>query len=195
MLKQFLNLKLSQKLSPQQIQLMKLIQLPTQAFEEAVKQELEENPALDSGKETVEDDYGDDSYDDYNDSESINAIIKADIPISQKIDLIAEYNTDKIAEATIARNRNYARQISDMVDEGIKSRTDIKKKVSVEDFVKKILKFDPADPESKEILFTTKIEIFGTDKLKKSTDKEYKKRLRSAKTPIELLAIYNELND
>ena len=110
-------------------------------------------------------------------------------------DLIAEYNTDKIAEATIARNRNYARQISDMVDEGIKSRTDIKKKVSVEDFVKKILKFDPADPESKEILFTTKIEIFETDKLKKSTDKEYKKRLRSAKTPIELLAIYNELND
>jgi RNA polymerase sigma-54 factor len=34
MLKQFLNLKLSQKLSPQQIQLMKLIQLPTQAFEQ-----------------------------------------------------------------------------------------------------------------------------------------------------------------
>ena len=46
MLKQYLNLKLSQKLSPQQIQLMKLIQLPTQAFEERIKQELEENLAL-----------------------------------------------------------------------------------------------------------------------------------------------------
>jgi hypothetical protein len=44
-------------------------------------------------------------------------------------------------------------------------------------------------------MFTTKIEIFETEILKKSTDKEYKKRLRSAKTPIELLAIYNELND
>ena len=51
MLKQQLQLKLSQKLSPQQIQLMKLIQLPTQAFEQRLKQELEENPALESGKE------------------------------------------------------------------------------------------------------------------------------------------------
>ena len=40
MLKQFLNLKLSQKLSPQQIQLMKLIQLPTQAFEQRLLEEM-----------------------------------------------------------------------------------------------------------------------------------------------------------
>ncbi len=52
MLKQSLQFRLSQKLSPQQIQLMKLIQLPTQAFEEKIKQEIEENPALDSGKDT-----------------------------------------------------------------------------------------------------------------------------------------------
>ena len=54
MLKQQFNLKLSQKLSPQQIQLMKLIQLPTQAFEQRLKQEIEENPALDTGKESNE---------------------------------------------------------------------------------------------------------------------------------------------
>jgi len=51
MLKQHLQYKLQQKLSPQQIQLMKLIQLPTQAFEDKLKQEIEENPALESGKE------------------------------------------------------------------------------------------------------------------------------------------------
>ncbi|MDO6675376.1 RNA polymerase factor sigma-54 [Tenacibaculum sp. 1_MG-2023] len=51
MLKQSLHQKLLQKLSPQQIQLMKLIQLPTQAFEERLKQEIEENPALDTGKD------------------------------------------------------------------------------------------------------------------------------------------------
>ena len=56
MLKQNLNFKLSQKLSPQQIQLMKLIQLPTQAFEQKLKQEIDENPALEKGKEEVEDD-------------------------------------------------------------------------------------------------------------------------------------------
>jgi len=55
MLKQNLQYKLLQKLSPQQIQLMKLIQLPTQAFEEKVKQEIEENPALESGKNSDED--------------------------------------------------------------------------------------------------------------------------------------------
>jgi len=76
MLKQFLNLKLSQKLSPQQIQLMKLIQLPTQAFEQRLLEEMNENPALETGKE--EDDYekdefdNDEEYDDYEDSESID---------------------------------------------------------------------------------------------------------------------------
>ncbi|MEX0314963.1 MAG: RNA polymerase factor sigma-54 [Allomuricauda sp.] len=75
MLKQHLQFKLSQKLSPQQIQLMKLIQLPTQAFEQRLKQELEENPALESGKaenEALEDGY-DDAYDDSADNESISA--------------------------------------------------------------------------------------------------------------------------
>lgn len=46
MLKQHLQLKLGQKLAPQQIQLMKLIQLHTLEFEEELERELEENPAL-----------------------------------------------------------------------------------------------------------------------------------------------------
>lgn len=54
MLKQDLHLKLSQKLSPQQIQLMKLIQLPTLSFEQKLQRELEENPALEAGKEGAE---------------------------------------------------------------------------------------------------------------------------------------------
>ena len=74
MLKQYLHYKLSQKLSPQQIQLMKLIQLPTQAFEQRLKQELEENPALETGKdqeETYEEEF--DSNDNDMDNEQINA--------------------------------------------------------------------------------------------------------------------------
>ncbi|OAD45361.1 RNA polymerase factor sigma-54 [Polaribacter atrinae] len=66
MLKQSLQYKLLQKLSPQQIQLMKLIQLPTQAFEERLKQEIEENPALDTGKDdsdSIDDDLSNE-YDD-----------------------------------------------------------------------------------------------------------------------------------
>src|SRR5690348_3861005 len=50
-LSQRLQQKLLQKLSPQQIQLMKLLQVPTAHLEERIKEELEENPALDSVEE------------------------------------------------------------------------------------------------------------------------------------------------
>ena len=49
MLKQSLSQKLLQKLSPQQIQLMKLLQLPTVALEQRIKEELETNEALEEG--------------------------------------------------------------------------------------------------------------------------------------------------
>jgi len=55
-LKQSLSFKLQQKLSPQQIQLMKLLQLPTVALEQRIKEEMENNPALDEGKEEEEED-------------------------------------------------------------------------------------------------------------------------------------------
>ena len=54
MLNQKLQLKLSQKLSPQQIQLMKLIQLSTQEFEQRLSREIEENPALDTSQNETE---------------------------------------------------------------------------------------------------------------------------------------------
>ncbi|MBT8282916.1 MAG: RNA polymerase sigma-54 factor, partial [Muriicola sp.] len=94
MLKQHLQFKLSQKLSPQQIQLMKLIQLPTQAFEQRLKQELEENPALETGKEeteTYEDEF-EDVYEGNDESETINT---EDINIDDYLsdDEIPDYRT------------------------------------------------------------------------------------------------------
>jgi RNA polymerase sigma-54 factor len=74
MLKQYLQLKLSQKLSPQQIQLMKLIELPLQELEERLSREIEENPALESGKEKDEDDYfdNDSDYDDQSNNDDVD---------------------------------------------------------------------------------------------------------------------------
>ncbi len=94
MLKQHLQFKLSQKLSPQQIQLMKLIQLPTQAFEQRLKQELEENPALEGGKEesdSIEDEF-DDQFDSELEGENINT---DDINIDDYLsdDEIPDYRT------------------------------------------------------------------------------------------------------
>ena len=50
-IKQSLQQRLLQKLSPQQIQLMKMLQLPTLELEKRIKEELELNPALDEGEE------------------------------------------------------------------------------------------------------------------------------------------------
>ena len=93
MLKQSLNYKLLQKLSPQQIQLMKLIQLPTQAFEERLKQEIEENPALDTGKENS-DSLDDDLSNEYDDA-GTEKIEAEDINIDEYLsdDEIPNYKT------------------------------------------------------------------------------------------------------
>jgi len=56
MLKQSLQQKLLQKLSPQQIQLMKLLQVPTIELEQRIKEEMETNPALDEGAEEEDED-------------------------------------------------------------------------------------------------------------------------------------------
>lgn len=64
MLKQQLHLKISQKLSPQQIQLMKLIQLSAQELEQKIQSEIAENPALQDDivpRSEQESDYEDDA--------------------------------------------------------------------------------------------------------------------------------------
>ena len=93
MLKQNLQQKLLQKLSPQQIQLMKLIQLPTQAFEERLKQEIEENPALDTGKE--DSDTFDDSLNNEYEDDGRDQIDTEDINIDEYLsdDEIPSYKT------------------------------------------------------------------------------------------------------
>lgn len=68
-LSQGLYQKQLQKLSPQQIQLMKLLQVPTAILEERIKEEMEENPALEQEEEKHEDDY-DETKDEFKDAET-----------------------------------------------------------------------------------------------------------------------------
>jgi RNA polymerase sigma-54 factor len=77
MLKQQLQIKLSQKLSPQQIKLMKLIQLSTLDLEQKIEAEMGENPALESGVEVVKSDNQE------NDFEENTKIETAEIDIDQ----------------------------------------------------------------------------------------------------------------
>lgn len=66
-LQQTFQQKMLQKLSPQQIQLMKLLQVPTAQLEERIKEELEENPALEQVEEKYEDEF--DLKDEFSDTD------------------------------------------------------------------------------------------------------------------------------
>lgn len=68
-LSQSLQQKLLQKLSPQQIQLMKLLQVPTANLEERIKEELEENPALELDEEGHENEFDDELKDEFESTE------------------------------------------------------------------------------------------------------------------------------
>jgi RNA polymerase sigma-54 factor len=56
---------LSQKLSPQQIQFIKLLQIPTVELEARIKEEMEINPALEEGREEADSEFSDSDSDDY----------------------------------------------------------------------------------------------------------------------------------
>ena len=125
---------------------------------------------------------------------AINHFLRVDYKNQDFKDLIEEYDTDKIAASTIARNRQYAKQLSDMVDQGIKSKTDIKQRVSVEEYIDSMLNFNSSDKQSAEILFALKVKVFENDKVKSCNDKDLKSSLRSAKTPVDLISIFKKIN-
>ena len=76
-LKQNLSQKMLQKLSPQQIQFIKLLQLNTQDFEEKVEQELLDNPALeDNRSDSLDENY--DNSEDFGDDDYLNNDVDVD---------------------------------------------------------------------------------------------------------------------
>ena len=87
-LKQFLSQKLEQRLSPQQIQLMKLLQVPTMELDQRIKQEIEENPALEEGSDELEDEFDNQDDTEENDTDDV-------FDLSDYIDDdIADYKTN-----------------------------------------------------------------------------------------------------
>ncbi len=67
-LSQGLQQRLLQKLSPQQIQLMKLLQVPTSNLEERIKEEMEENPALELSEDNNDEDFNAELKDEFEDT-------------------------------------------------------------------------------------------------------------------------------
>ena len=97
MLNQRLSQKMLQKLSPQQIQLMKLLQVPTASLEQRIKEELEVNPALEEGDSEVDDYYEDEgeefsSADELDESDKMEDSKEDDIDITEYLSEDHDYD-------------------------------------------------------------------------------------------------------
>ena len=127
MLKQILQQKLLQKLSPQQIQFIKLLQVPTASLDTRIKEELEENPALEDGSlanmnDTLEeypdkdpDDYDANNEDSYDDEFSLEEYIQED----DYKDYGANYNNeddDDHKEIPIAIQDSFFEKLQNQLD-------------------------------------------------------------------------------
>lgn len=89
MLNQKLQQKLLQKLSPQQIQLIKLLEIPTMELEQRIKKEIEENPVLEEGE-------ADDDYEDMNTSD--DGEVELDSSDKDEDDMDGDNETDNDRE-------------------------------------------------------------------------------------------------
>ncbi|OFY92638.1 MAG: RNA polymerase sigma-54 factor [Bacteroidetes bacterium RIFCSPLOWO2_12_FULL_31_6] len=112
-LKQSLTFKLQQKLSPQQIQLMKLLQLPTVAMEQRIKEEIESNPALDEGKDEEdeldteqEDDFGREEISDAEKEFDFDAYISDDTP-SYKLNISNQSKDDEEKQVPLSGGASF----------------------------------------------------------------------------------------
>ncbi|MBK7966932.1 MAG: RNA polymerase factor sigma-54 [Bacteroidetes bacterium] len=103
-----LHQKLLQKLSPQQIQLMKLLQVPTAALEQRIKEELEINPALEEGspddlaEEEIQDE--EEEFEDFDDEEQ---------EVEERVESAEEAEADALEDAI----RNDELDVSDYIDD------------------------------------------------------------------------------
>lgn len=81
-----LNQNLQQRLSPQQIQFIKLLQIPTFELKQRIEEEMEINPALEEGMDVEEKQKDDEDFDDYNDSSDTEYGDSETVDIQEYID-------------------------------------------------------------------------------------------------------------
>lgn len=108
-LKQRLSQKQLQKLSPQQIQLMKLLQVPTVALEQRIKEELEANPALEEGEEDLEEDLDmeqDEGRDDDDDEEKDPDEMEPEDLIDDEVNIEDYMDDDEIPDYKLYANNS-----------------------------------------------------------------------------------------
>ena len=108
-------------------------------------------------------------------------------------DLIKEYDSELISQSTLNRNKLYAKQVRDLVFAQKTALVNQKHKTNIEDFVNILINFNGDIKEHLDVMFQLKVRIFEQDTIKKSSNKELKSKIRTSKTPLEILYYYKEL--
>ena len=107
--------------------------------------------------------------------------------------LIKEYRSEQISQSTLNRNKLYAKQVRDLVFAQKTALVNQKHKTNIEDFVNILINFNGDIKEHLDVMFQLKVRIFEQDTIKKSSNKELKSKIRTSKTPLEILYYYKEL--
>jgi len=119
MLKQRLQQKLLQKLSPQQIQMIKLLEIPTLQLEQRIKKEMEENPVLEEGSddpyESTGDEYEDEGHDDNQDEFSIEDYIEDDEIPTYRLNAQNYSKDDKQEEIPFSLGSSFKEHLSEQL--------------------------------------------------------------------------------
>lgn len=119
MLKQTQQQRLQQKLSPQQIQIVKLLELPTLQFEQRVKKELEENPLLEEQEDyTSKEEQQEEEYDQNSDNDEFSIedyIENEDDTPSYKLRSNNYSTNDKYEEIPFSRGQSFHEHLETQV--------------------------------------------------------------------------------
>lgn len=120
-----------QKLSPQQIQFIKLLQLNTQDFEEKVDQELLDNPALEDAKNTDEERFDDSEGDDFSDDDylkddvDINELLNATGDDESGFHLNEDFSNEEQRESPLASQNTFQEYLMEQARATFYNETDL----------------------------------------------------------------------
>ena len=126
-----------------------------------------------------------------------NKALSCYVPVDHENDLykslVKEYSSEQISQSTLNRNKLYAKQVRDLVFAQKTALVNQKHKTNIEDFVNILINFNGDIKEHLDVMFQLKVRIFEQDTIKKSSNKELKSKIRTSKTPLEILYYYKEL--
>ena len=105
--------------------------------------------------------------------------------------LISEYPLAKIADSTVARNKEALNQLNRVVDARMKIKMEDSPMRSFDSVIDFVLSY--SEKEHAEQLFNLKLKVFDKDIVKDYNGNEDKKKIRQAKTPLEVLLAYKDI--